>query len=352
MIHNISQALIDTTTSILFEKKDHLIKRLRNLTDEQKQEVIDFFRKKPNLENRIDWNRRDLTYDDFLEVMDPERNMTKSQRRRLVKSSGIRGLKRGEDYIPLEAPEGIDAYIPLNYEASKLIACKDVGSGVGAWCTAWQKSPQYWNQYTDEGNAMIYILYPNTKEAIRYSRASDSVKEIRDEKNKSIEETGIHRAILDQNMREITGADVQHYDRAAEKWLKKAKTRNVNYFLDDKGLLVWKWGIWESGTWVDGIWWDGIFERGTWKGGTWLGGKFLNGTWEDGTWIDGEWRDGTWNTGFIFSKKFNTDIQSMVNPTVFRTIENESDTINELVEAIIDYFLNVIVKDLESRRNG
>ena len=351
MIHNISQSLVDTTTSILFEKKDHLIKRLRNLTDEQKQEVIDFFKKKPNLENRIDWNRRDLTYDDFKEVMDPERNMTKSQRRRLVKSSGIRGLKKGEDYIALDAPEGIDAYIPLNYEASKLIACKDVGSGVGAWCTAWQKSPVHWNRYTNRNDVMVYILYPDTKEAIRYSRSSDSVVELRDERNEGIEETDIHRAILDQNMREIAGADVEIHDPAPE-WLKKAETQMANYYINNLGLLVWKWGIWKSGTWENGTWWDGIFEKGTWKGGTWLDGKFLNGTWEDGIWWDGEWRGGTWNTGFIFSKKFNTDIQSMVNPTVFRTIEAESDTVMELVESITDYFLNVIVKDLESRRNG
>lgn len=210
MIHSLPVSLVEDVESLLLEKKDHLIKRLRNLTDEQKQEVIDFFRKKPNLENRIDWNRRDLTYEDFLEVMDVERNMTKSQRRRLVKSSGIRGLRKDRDYIPLEAPEGVDAYIPLNYEASKLIACKDVGSGVGAWCTAWQRSAEHWDEFTDQNDVMIYILYPNTKEAIRYSRSSNSVMEIRDGGNNSIEETDIHRTILDQNMRAITSAKIDY----------------------------------------------------------------------------------------------------------------------------------------------
>ena len=38
------------------------------MSDEEKQTLIDFFNKKPNLENKIDWNRRDLTYDDFKEV--------------------------------------------------------------------------------------------------------------------------------------------------------------------------------------------------------------------------------------------------------------------------------------------
>ena len=328
MINDISQDLIDTTTSILFEKKDHLIKRLRNLTDEQKQEVIDFFRKKPNLENRIDWNRRDLTYEDFLEVMDPERNMTKSQRRRLVKSSGIRGLKKGEDYIPLEAPEGIDAYIPLNYEASKLIACKDIGSGVGAWCTAWQKSPEHWNRYTDRNNVMIYILYPNTKEAIRYSRSSNSVEEIRDERNDEIAETDIHREILDQNMREIAGADVKRHAPTPE-WLKKANTENVSYYVNDEGKLVWEsgtWkdGLWKKGDWEDGLWIDGVWERGIWADGIWKGGRFIAGVFKGGTWETGTfgneeevsdaknasfshnaiWEDGIWLNGKFDAKKW------------------------------------------------
>jgi hypothetical protein len=36
------------------EKKDHLIRKLDNLTDEQKDEVIEFFKNKPNLESKID----------------------------------------------------------------------------------------------------------------------------------------------------------------------------------------------------------------------------------------------------------------------------------------------------------
>jgi len=208
-LHNIPQALIDTTTSILFEKKDHLIKRLRNLTDEQKQEVIDFFRVKPNLENKIDWNRRDLTYDDFLKIMDPKGIKAWSQKR-MIKSSGIRGLAEGKDYIALDAPEGIDAYIPLNYEASRSIACSSLGSGSTTWCTARER--YHWNQYIEDDNVLIYILYPDTKEAIVYDKYARELVELRNADNDEIGETDIHGKILEKNMKDIIDARISYFD--------------------------------------------------------------------------------------------------------------------------------------------
>ena len=53
------------------EKKDHLIMRLAGLSDEEKQKVIEFFKAKSNLENKIDWNRKDLTFNDFNKLMKP-----------------------------------------------------------------------------------------------------------------------------------------------------------------------------------------------------------------------------------------------------------------------------------------
>ena len=39
----------------LYEKKDHLIRRNPNLTDEQNQEIIELLGKHPSYENKIDW---------------------------------------------------------------------------------------------------------------------------------------------------------------------------------------------------------------------------------------------------------------------------------------------------------
>ena len=52
----------------MLEKKDRIINKM-NLTDEQKRIAIDFFTKHPNYESEIDWNSKDLAWDDFEEVI-------------------------------------------------------------------------------------------------------------------------------------------------------------------------------------------------------------------------------------------------------------------------------------------
>ena len=95
------------------EKKDHLIDKLA-ITDHQKKELKDFFAKKPNLENKIDWQKKGLAFADFADVM----ATTKTERTRAVRKSGIAGLKDGKDYVELKSPTDFpfQAYIPLTWK--------------------------------------------------------------------------------------------------------------------------------------------------------------------------------------------------------------------------------------------
>jgi len=151
---------------LLFEKKDHLIKKLKNLSHEEKDILIDFFKRKPNLENKIDWLNPELKFDDFKDVMET----SKTERKKMVKSSGIAGLTEGKDYLifPLdklwvdkyngERNFDLYGYIPLNHEASKLIASKNIGGCEGQWCTAMNDN-KYWKNYTYKGEiVLIYII--------------------------------------------------------------------------------------------------------------------------------------------------------------------------------------------------
>ena len=168
----------------LLEKKDHLIKKLTSLTDEQKQQAIDFFNKYPNYENEIDWNRKDLTWEDFDAVINKSRD-TKSQIKKAVKK-GIEGLQEGEDYIYLGTfkYEGsdVDAYMPLNWKGSRVLASDQVppllstefdGFTGAKWCIAYQKTDRYWNNYTGSGDWFIFLLgekVPTKKIALQLSK--------------------------------------------------------------------------------------------------------------------------------------------------------------------------------------
>ena len=73
----------------LYEKKDHLIRKNPNLTDGQKQEIMDLLAKHPSSENKIDWTRNSkLTYEDFLDVLRPL----------YINDLDFRGLVEGKDY--------------------------------------------------------------------------------------------------------------------------------------------------------------------------------------------------------------------------------------------------------------
>ena len=146
----------------LIEKKDHLINKL-NLTDDQKKSAIDFFTKHPNYESEIDWNRKDLTWEDFEKVINKER---------VSKKKIDNYVKEDRDYKVLFKNDKVTVYQPLTYHASRYLASKEVAPYVeGKWCIAYQKERKYWDDYTfgeQTGSNTVFLIVctESTKYAI------------------------------------------------------------------------------------------------------------------------------------------------------------------------------------------
>ena len=124
----------------LYEKKDHLINRNPNLTDEQKQEIIELLGKHPSYENKIDWNKSNsLTYEDFLEVLRPL----------YINDLDPRGLIEGIDYDILYESEDEVLYSIYSYNASRILASNNVEPEI------WTKIPSWCGEeeFTDEAHA-------------------------------------------------------------------------------------------------------------------------------------------------------------------------------------------------------
>jgi len=287
----------------LFEKKDHIIRKMPNLTSEQKEELINFFSRHPNYENRIDWNKwKTLTYEDFKDILGIE---SKTQRKKSVKISGIKGLKEGKDYIQLKGlPDDMQGYIPLNYEASKFIASKYVGGIKGKWCTAYRKSKEYWEKYTSKSIILIYLIGNNTKYAISVylDNRTYEIYDSKDNKISYIPGIDIKRDILNKRnifIFEKIRREVEDYKH----WIYKVKIlKGARFEIDKTNQVIWYkgiWidGVWERGTWVNGVWLDGYWTDGTWEDGTWKEGTWEKGTWKDGTWEKGIWYGGIWKDG-------------------------------------------------------
>ena len=199
----------------LYEKKDHLINRNRNLTSEQKSEIIELLGRHPSYENKIDWNKSNsLTYEDFLEVLRPL----------YINELDPRGLVEGQDYdILYESNDGV-LYFVYTYEASKILASNSVGPKLwtripswcgeeektdkahafghfdpehgnmkpGAkWCISMQTSDKYWKQYSK--NFCFFFWFRNDdnlgvdrKIAICVSKEDWEIAEVYDGSDNSI----------------------------------------------------------------------------------------------------------------------------------------------------------------------
>ena len=175
----------------LYEKKAHLIRRNPNLTDEQKQEIIELLGKHPSYENKIDWNKNNsLTYEDFIKVLRPL----------YINDLDPRGLIEGEDYDILYESDDEVLYIVRTYNASKILASNSVEPELwtkipswcgeaektdeahafghfdsehgkmkpGAkWCISMQTSDLHWNQYSTD---FYFFFWFRDKASLKNSR--------------------------------------------------------------------------------------------------------------------------------------------------------------------------------------
>ena len=182
-----------------YEKKDHLIMKNPNLTDGQKQEIIELLGKHSSYENKIDWTKnKSLTYEDFMSVLRPL----------YLNDLDPRGLVEGEDYDILYESEDEVLYSVYTYDASRILASNAVEPKLwtkipfwcgeaektdeahafghfdsehgdmkpGAkWCISMQTSTKYWNQYSPDFHFLFWfrndpMLANNRKIAIGLSK--------------------------------------------------------------------------------------------------------------------------------------------------------------------------------------
>ena len=174
-----------------YEKKDHLIRRNPNLTDGEKQEIIEILGKHPSYDNKIDWNKNDsLTYEDFMSVLRPL----------YINDLDPRGLVEGQDYDILYESDDEVLYFVYTYDASRILASNNVEPEMwtpipswcgeaektdeahafghfdsehgdmkpGAkWCISMQTSDRYWNQYSQD---FYFLFWFRKRASLRDSR--------------------------------------------------------------------------------------------------------------------------------------------------------------------------------------
>ncbi len=158
------------------------LKRNKNLDSFQIKKINRYFSKDhPRLGSQFgteyDWQSkkvRNMEYDEFLNIAKEMQGKSKRAKKKAVKLKGLGGLNRGVDYIEIKVKgKEYKAVIPLNWDASKLIASKNIAKCEGQWCISYQKDKRYWSQYIQgKGPVPVMVIGNGSKWTVMIHRGN------------------------------------------------------------------------------------------------------------------------------------------------------------------------------------
>ena len=154
---------LDLVTLFLESSKDRFINKL-NITDKEKQELKDFCDKYPQYASRINWQKRDLTWEDIKPILELP-SQSKSAKKRQAKNDPKALFQRGSLIIYKETEDWLYV-LPQSWEDAKFIDSSACGGEGAKWCIGWKDSPAYWKSYTsgeesDETSSFILAFNKN-----------------------------------------------------------------------------------------------------------------------------------------------------------------------------------------------
>ena len=174
--------------------KTSKIQKHPNLSDEQKEELIEFFKTHTDQHNLIDWNRfNKMTYEEIHEIIDTW------EKTHLLPKDRLEDLKEGVDYEYLGEDNGYKFYFIYTYRASVAFASNNIGPevwnalcswyihnvageetnweqnvlydypqkkldggityGGAKWCISMNHTQRFWREYTiDNGYSFVFAI--------------------------------------------------------------------------------------------------------------------------------------------------------------------------------------------------
>ena len=217
------------------------LKRNRNLNDEQRKEINDYFsRVNTQAGSKIDWQSRkirDWTYDDFMDLKLKYKSGIKSSDKINCRKIKVPG-KEGEDYIRLILKQNdFCAFIPLNYETAQFMNTKKFGACQGEWCIGHTKTPSYWNSHVIKNKEVpVYVFNKQSKWIVMIQKGNKTY----DVWNLDNNPTKIHEGIPGFSIRKnlLTPRLKKLYDEARELMQKgeidtEAATDDYNQLITD-----------------------------------------------------------------------------------------------------------------------
>jgi len=173
----------------LREKKDHIINKLPRLSNTEKEEVINFFKNHSNLENKIDWNNKSLTINDFRQVMksvETSRSAKKAEVKADLRVAFDDYVKNGEAHVWF-ANDKLILVSPLSWACAQFMDSYNCYGEGAKWCIGKENDPQHWNDYVCEKRQQFIMLYDAVeKTKFMIERSNEEYYDIWDAKDNHI----------------------------------------------------------------------------------------------------------------------------------------------------------------------
>jgi hypothetical protein len=150
---------------ILNENKDHLVNKLSSLSDHEKNLVIGFLHNHPNYESKIDWNKKDIQFNEFEKIFS-ENEQSKSRVKSKVKSGNLQAIwdaRKENDFKVLKITDDEIYVAPLSWECAQFMNSFDC-YGIGAkWCIGYSKSISHWVDYVLDRDYIFIFKFNRAK---------------------------------------------------------------------------------------------------------------------------------------------------------------------------------------------
>ncbi len=125
-----------TFRQLIFEDKARFIRKNKNLSPQEQDEIIAFFDSHNHSEKKFTqkYGTRGFVtfkYEEFTEWIEQSSDTNSQQKKKAKKMRhrGIKGMKEGEDYVHVKTSNPyFTCYIPLNYKANQVIFSSHIGN--------------------------------------------------------------------------------------------------------------------------------------------------------------------------------------------------------------------------------
>ena len=162
-----SETIVEDKTSLI---KNRLV--LPDIEDPDEKEkfkatLVAFFKRHPNYENKIDWNKaKTLTRKDFESVLSLEGSLSGEENASSTDKNILnifKSIKGRKFKIVGENPRWLFV-APLNWEAAVYCDSSE-NQGAGAkWCIGYEENSIYWNDYTSKGSVFVMAFNKSYRE--------------------------------------------------------------------------------------------------------------------------------------------------------------------------------------------